>query len=115
MINQKEHKRCKQANGVDGDVLFFFPLHNQVMASINQPSSAPVTPAPTRGLSNASLNIGTQSLRGKPRREDWDLFYDQPRQLGTSAGGSGHAGGTGHAGTASLSVYVFRFYFLGFG
>ena len=54
--------------------LFF----SEVMASTNQPSSAPVTPAPTaRGL-----GLGTQSLRGKPRREDWDLFYDQPRQLG---------------------------------
>lgn len=49
----------------------------EAMASVGQPSSAPVTPAPTaRGL-----GLGTQSLRGKPRREDWDLFYDQPRQL----------------------------------
>ena len=61
--------------------LFF---NSEMMASINQPSSAPVTPAPSRGMSTStSLGIcsGTQSLRGKPRREDWDLFYDQPRQL----------------------------------
>lgn len=63
--------------------LFF----NEVM---NQPSSAPVTPAPTaRGLSSNSVgggtgSAGTQSLRGKLRREDWDLFYDQPRPLGQS-------------------------------
>ena len=53
---------------------------------INQPSSAPVTPAPTaRSLSGAGGvggGLGTQSLRGKPRREDWDLFYDKPRHLG---------------------------------
>lgn len=65
--------------------LFF----SEVLASSNQPSSAPVTPAPTaRGL-----GLGTQSLRGKPRREDWDLFYDQPRQLGqqTAAGQTTHS------------------------
>lgn len=54
-------------------------LIHESMASINQPSSAPVTPAPTRGF---AASMGTQSLRGKPRREDWNLmFYDQPRQL----------------------------------
>jgi len=58
--------------------LFF---NNEMMASMNQPSSAPVTPAPTRGMASGICTIGTQSLRGKPRREDWDLFYDQPRHL----------------------------------
>ena len=57
-------------------------MKEAMAASVGQPSSAPVTPAPTaRGL-----GLGTQSLRGKPRREDWDLFYDQPRQLSAAAG-----------------------------
>ena len=51
-------------------------VFQEAMASAGQPSSAPVTPATTaRGL-----GLGTQSLRGKPRSEDWG-FYDQPRQL----------------------------------
>ena len=68
---------------VSGTRSLFF---SEVMASINQPSSAPVTPAPTRGVSTVSLNMGTRSLRGKPRREDWDLFYDEPRHLGPVVG-----------------------------
>ncbi|KAI9556953.1 Protein daughter of sevenless [Daphnia sinensis] len=61
-------------------------VFQEAMASAGQPSSAPVTPAPTaRGL-----GLGTQSLRGRPQREDWDLFYDQPRQL--SAAGQSQLG-----------------------
>ena len=52
-------------------------VFQEAMASLGQPSSAPVTPAPTaRGLA-----LGTQSLRGRPQREGWDIFCDQPRQL----------------------------------
>lgn len=62
-------------------------LIKEAMASVSQPSSAPVTPAPTaRGL-----GLGTQSLRGKPRREDWDLFYDQPRHLSAPGQGLGQS------------------------
>lgn len=54
----------------------------EAMASGSQPSSAPVTPAPTARC----LGLGTQSLRGKSRRDNWDLFYDQPRHLSSVPG-----------------------------
>lgn len=96
--------------------LFF----NEVMSSTNQPSSAPVTPAPTaRGIGgtgggaggalSGAGTLGTQSLRGKPRRENWDLFYDQPRPLGQSQQQLTTASGRNRAGPEGLADAITGF------